>query len=1605
MKKNLLKLAATLFFIVISVQAFAQRPNNYSYPTSPVTATYGTAVTITPNRGGGNAATSFSINPTPALPAGLIFNTTTGVISGTPTVVAAQATYTVTPTNASGNGNTFTVKITVAKANLTISANDVTKTYGTAITSPGAGSTAFTTTGLVAGDAVSSVSIAYGTGSTATSNAGTYTTQVTPSAAVGTNLGNYNIFYTKGSIIVNQATLTVTANNQSRAYGTNNPTFTLTYSGFVNGETTAVLNTAPTGSTTATTSSGVGTYPINVSGGSDNNYTFSYVAGTLTITQANLIITANNSNKTYGTALANPTSSSSAFTATGLRTGESITVTLAYSAGAAATDPAGTTGTITPSAATGGGTFNTNNYNITYNTGTLTVTTANLTISANNVSHAYGTTITSPGIGSTAFTSTGLKNGESIGSATITYGTGASATSGAGTYNNQVGIASATGGTFNSANYSIIYDAGNITVTQVNMTITATGPVRNYGDAASNNITYYTTNFTYSGTVNGETVTSVFFTILGTGNSSTAAAGTTYTVYPSDAFGLAPPLGGNGFNANNYNITYVQYNGTVGKAPLTITANNVTKTYGATLTNPTTGSTAFTSSGLKNGQNIGSVTISYTTGSAATDAVGAYTGAVVPSAATGGTFNANNYNISYVNGNITVNQANLTITATSVTKPYGTTLTTGPSSTGFTTSGLVNSESINTVYLTYSAGNNATDTIGTTGAITASLPVTGSGTFNIGNYNITFVPGVITVGAATFDWIGAVSSDWATPGNWSVNGIQQTTVYPGMNEATDVVHIGYIAYTNSANQPTISANLPNSIATLTFGSATTPITLNLASNIALNVSGTTTLNAGSEVVNLNGASGSSLVIGGDYVNNTGATFNNNSSATITISGVFTNTGTNNFGSALLTFNNTGNPVIFTTTGTQVFTNVVFANGHYLLKKPGGPGSAQFNIASNGTLTLTGGVNLTIASATLTLLSDATGSASVAPITDNSTVNGTVSVQRYMQANRGYRLMASPVNAGTDANGNYVYSINYLKNSVYLTGTTGTAGLFDKAGNPTLYFYREDITPIGTSFLTTGYRGVSSLTTGTDTPPTYPLNLEASNYSIPVSNGYLFYYRGSRNQKTLTQLTTVGAPATTDTLTTSGTLNIGQIVFRSWYTPSSTALSYSNPDPSLAGFNLAGNPYASSIDWETYNTATTTSGIYAQNISDFVYEFNPLTNNYDVYEAGQGGTVFTNNATRTIVSGQGFFVLAKGAGAQLIFNESAKNTAQQNTGPNLYMGKPNEMAVNNQFLKLQIAADAINKDDIVIAFNNSAKSSFDITEDAPYKTGSGKVSLASFSSDKKLLAINRMPLNAKAVTVPLKIGATAQGTYSLNMNSVQGVPMLYDIWLMDAYKKDSVDMRHNKSYLFDVSFADTNTYGAHRFTLIMRQNPALAYHLLNFTATKATGRQVQVNWVTENEANYTNFTVERSTDNGNTYEIIGNVQATGAGAYGLLDKDPGENNLYRLKQEDYNNIITYSHIIPVGFANQSNNLVGNNINIYPNPAASTVSMAVNSAVNDKATTYNFTITNTYGLVIKQGSSAQASWETNVSDLLPGTYVIQVINNKDKSFVGKSKLIKL
>jgi hypothetical protein len=77
--------------------------------------------------------------------------------------------------------------------------------------------------------------------------------------------------------------LIITADNKSMPFGGAVPALTASYTSFVNGETPASLMTPVQLSTSATSNSPAGAYPIIASGASSPDYTISYVDGTLTV--------------------------------------------------------------------------------------------------------------------------------------------------------------------------------------------------------------------------------------------------------------------------------------------------------------------------------------------------------------------------------------------------------------------------------------------------------------------------------------------------------------------------------------------------------------------------------------------------------------------------------------------------------------------------------------------------------------------------------------------------------------------------------------------------------------------------------------------------------------------------------------------------------------------------------------------------------------------------------------------------------------------------------------------------------------------------------------------------------------------------------------------------------------------------------------------------------------------------------------------------------------------------------------------------------------------------------------------------------------------------
>jgi hypothetical protein len=287
-------------------------------------------------------------SPNPAFTAtyaGFVLGQGPNVLGGTlaftaaATVASHVGSYPITPGGLTATNYAISFvagSLAVTPAPLTITAEDKTKVYGAA-----APVLTANYAGFVNGDTPSNLtaSPALSTNATAASHVGTY-----PITTAGAASADYAISYSSGLLTVITAVLTVTADDKTRLYGQPNPALTASTSGFVNGDTTAVITGAPDLSTVATIVSSVGTYAIAVSIGTLTaaDYSFVAVGGTLIVGKAHLTVTADNKTKVYGSP--NPTLT---YTVSGFVNGQAlatsgVTGSAALSTSATTTSPVGT---------------------------------------------------------------------------------------------------------------------------------------------------------------------------------------------------------------------------------------------------------------------------------------------------------------------------------------------------------------------------------------------------------------------------------------------------------------------------------------------------------------------------------------------------------------------------------------------------------------------------------------------------------------------------------------------------------------------------------------------------------------------------------------------------------------------------------------------------------------------------------------------------------------------------------------------------------------------------------------------------------------------------------------------------------------------------------------------------------------------------------------------------------------------------------------------------------------------------------------------------------------------------------------------------------------
>jgi hypothetical protein len=596
--------------------------------------------------GAANPALTYSIS-------GFVLGQDSSLVTGSPTLSttatasSAVGSYPITVGTGTLNApNYFFVTqagtLTVTPAPLTVTVTGA-QTYGS--TAIGWAGTTSVNGVTVSGMTCTSVTANGGTPISASLPAGTYTLDGSSCSGGVLSSGNYTIGTYAGSTYrVFRVALTVTAEDKSKTYGAANPSLTYTVTGFANGDDASVVSGTPAISTTATTGSNVGTYPITIGQGSlsATNYFFVFVNGTMTVNPAPVTVTVTGA-QNYG---------SSTIGWSGKTSVAGVTVanmSCSTVGGGTAISPSLAAGAYTlDGSSCSGGALSSANYTIdSYVGSTFTVFRTALTVTADDKSRTYGAA--NPAL---TYNVSGFVNGDdaSVVSGTPTLSTTASAASNAGTYPITVSA-----GTLHASNYFFVFVSGTLTVNPAPLTVTVNG-AQYYG---SSSIGWAGTTSVKGVSVSGMTCTSVNG---GTTIDPTLPAGG----YPVDGSSCA----GGVLSSPNYTIgAYTGGTFTVYRVPLTVTAEDKTRTYGAP--NP---ALTYTITGFVNGDTAAAVSgvPTLATSATASSNVGSY-----PITVGVGTLHASNYYFVTATGSLTVTPAPVVVTVTG-TQTYGS----GPSWSG-----------------------------------------------------------------------------------------------------------------------------------------------------------------------------------------------------------------------------------------------------------------------------------------------------------------------------------------------------------------------------------------------------------------------------------------------------------------------------------------------------------------------------------------------------------------------------------------------------------------------------------------------------------------------------------------------------------------------------------------------------------------------------------------------------------------------------------------------------------------------------------------------------------------------------------------------------------
>jgi hypothetical protein len=508
---------------------------------------------------------------------------------------------------------------------------------------------------------------------------------------------------------------------------------------------------------------------------------------------------------------------------------------------------------------------------------------------------------------------------------------------------------------------------------------------------------------------------------------------------------------------------------------------------------------------------------------------------------------------------------------------------------------------------------------------------------------------------------------------------------------------------------------------------------------------------------------------------------------------------------------TNNGTITNTDGTLSFSGPVTFDG------AGTTNTNNFKVAHSGTSLLSNRIfvtgTLTISDGTLnannnlTLVSNATGSAVIAPVLGS--ITGKVTVQRYIAlGKRAFRFLTPSVTTDDFISNNWQLG-------THITGSTSGANGFDTtvSGSPSLFTYDNQ------KASGTGWAAVAS---------TNATNLNAM-------QGYRILIRGDRTGTLITQATAANMNVPI-TLTATGTVTTGTVTFNS----SSTPVPINNTSNSTTdGYSLIGNPYVNTVNWNSLTKSGLTDAYY-------VWDSNMGTSDQrGRYVAYSTSTNVTSNpdssVNQYIQPGQAFFVknTTLGTAGSITFNESDK----LGTNINNYYRSPNSDLSRLELQVYQTSELALGGfpiDAAVSVFDNQFTNAVENGDVVKLSTGIENIS---FVNNNRALAINARPqvVATDELLVQLQqFQPNRNYTFKTKFTNFDSSSTPY---LVDTYLNQYIALANNgtTNFVFTTT-ADALSYGANRFKIVFQNI------VLNNPDFNAANIVVYPNPVTNNQFN-------------------------------------------------------------------------------------------------------------------------------------------------------------